>query len=133
MRKEMGKTAEPVNIGIVDNDQTLSSKSLVDGLRGKQHLLTMMTATDDTQAIQLAREQQISVVIIIPQGYEIELRNKKSTRIYLYSIISSLSIASSVQRANFRNLLWSINQQVSESFIKELDPTMNPQTFREPI
>lgn len=133
MRSEVGKAMRPVNIGVMDNDRTNSSQELIEGLKNTQNLISVLSAENDTQAVETAKEQNLSMVVIIPEGYELSLRNKMRAEIKIYSIITSLSIASSAQRANIRNFLRTLNQKVAESFIKTLNPELNVENLREPI
>jgi len=133
MQSEMGKAVEPINIGIIDNDKTPSSLSLINGLKSSNHIINLMEAVDDTQAVRIAKEQMFSIFMIIPEGYELNLKNKKSAEIRLYSIINSLGIASSIHRASIKNILRILNQQVAESFLKEMSPDLKPEVFWEPI
>ncbi|MEO0094349.1 MAG: ABC transporter permease [candidate division WOR-3 bacterium] len=133
MQREVGKAMKPINIGIIDNDKTNSSFALIEGLKNTQNLISVISAESDTQAVRIAKEKNLSMIVIIPEDYESNLKNKMSTEIKVYSIITSLSIASSAQRANIRNFLKTINQGAAELFLKEIDPNLNLEVLREPI
>jgi ABC-2 type transport system permease protein len=106
---------------------------LIEGLKNTNNFISVLSAENDTQAVESAKGQGLSMVMIIPEGYESNLKNKMNAEIKLYSIITSISIASSAQRANIRNFLKTINQEAGESFIKEINPELNLEMLREPI
>jgi len=133
MQSEIGKAIKPVDIAVIDNDRTNASHALIEGLKNTQNLITVLSAENDTQAIEIAKRQGFSMVMIIPEGYESSLKNKMNAEIKLYSIITSISIASSAQRVNIRNFLRTINQEAGESFLKEINPELNLEMLREPI
>lgn len=133
MQREVVKAIKPIDIGIIDKDKTNSSLSLIEGLKSSQNIINVISAENDIEAVTIAKKQNLSMVVIIPEGYESNLKNNMSTEIKVYSIITSLSIASSAQRANIRALLRTINQEAAESFIKEINPDFNVEMLREPI
>ncbi len=133
MQREIGSVTKPANILIVDNDKTPSSQYLVNGLKDTNYIIHLVDAVDDTQAVKIAKKEKYAMCVIIPENYELNLHNKRTAEIRVYSIITSLSIASSAQRVSIRNILRTINEQVAESFIKEMNPDLKPDVLREPI
>ncbi|MEO0184596.1 MAG: ABC transporter permease [candidate division WOR-3 bacterium] len=133
MHSEMGRAMKPLSIGIVDWDDTKSSLSLIESLKSERNQVTMINTDADTQAVRIAKEQGLSTIVLIPAGYESNLSSKMTAEIRIYSIITSLSIASSAQRANIKSFLYTINRHVAESFVKELDPNINLEALYEPI
>ena len=133
MQSEVGKAMRPIDIAVIDNDKTNSSRALIEGLKNTDNFISVLSAENDTQAVESAKGQGLSMVMIIPEGYESNLKNKMNAEIKLYSIITSISIASSAQRVNIRNFLKTINQEAGESFIKEINPELNLEMLREPI
>ncbi|MEO0129174.1 MAG: ABC transporter permease [candidate division WOR-3 bacterium] len=133
MQREVGRAMKPVHIGIMDKDKTNSSSALIEGLKNTKNLITVISAESDTQAVRIAKEQNLSMVVIIPEDYELNLKNKLSAEIRVYSIITSLGIASSAQRVSVRNLLQTLNKEVAELFLKEINPSLNLEILREPI
>lgn len=133
MQREIGRVTKPVNIVIIDNDKTPSSQYLVNGLKNANYIINLVDAVDDTQAVKIAKNEKFAMCVVIPENYELNLHNKKAAEIRVYSIITSLSIASSDQRVSIRNILRTINEQVAESFIKEMSPDLKPDVLREPI
>ncbi len=133
MQREVVKAIKPIDIGIIDKDKTNLSLSLIEGLKSSQNIITIISAENDIEAVTIAKKQNLSMVVIIPEGYESNLKNNMSTEIKVYSIITSLSIASSAQRANIRAFLRTVNQEAAESFIKEINPDFNVDMLREPI
>uniref|UniRef100_A0A7V0Z5H1 ABC transporter permease n=1 Tax=candidate division WOR-3 bacterium TaxID=2052148 RepID=A0A7V0Z5H1_UNCW3 len=133
MQSEVGKAMRPIDIAVIDNDKTNSSRALIEGLKNTDNFISVLSAENDTQAVEIAKGQDLSMVMIIPEGYESNLKNKMNAEIKLYSIITSISIASSAQRGNIRNFLKTINQEAGESFIKEINPELNLEMLREPI
>lgn len=133
MQREMGRVTEPVNIAIIDNDKTPSSQYLVNGLKNANYIISLVDAVDDSQAVKIAKKEKFAMCVVIPENYELNLHNKRAAEIRVYSIITSLSVASSAQRVSIRNILKTINEQVAESFIKEMFPDLKPEVFREPI
>ncbi|MEO0161960.1 MAG: ABC transporter permease [candidate division WOR-3 bacterium] len=133
MQQTVEKAREPFAIGVVNQDNTPLATSLIEGLKRAGNTVIVLEAIEELKAIQQAREHKLSMVLIIPVGYEANLKNKKPAEIKLYSIITSLSIASTAQRANIKNFLRTMNQQVSESFLREWAPEVDLETVREPI
>ncbi len=133
IQSEVGRAMKPVNIGIVDKDKTYSSFALIESLKNTKNLIMVLSAETDTQAVRIAKEQNLFMVLIIPEDYESRLKNKMSAEIKIYSIITSLSITSSAQRVNIRNFLKTINQEVAELLIKAINPDLNLEMLREPI
>ncbi|MEO0142498.1 MAG: ABC transporter permease, partial [candidate division WOR-3 bacterium] len=133
LQGEMGKAMKPIPIGIVDLDKTNSSRILIENLKNTRNPVAILPAEDDKSAVGIAKKQNLSMVIIIPEGYEASLKGKKPAEIRIYSIITSLSVASSAVRINIKNLLKTINEEAAKLFIKELDPNLNPEILREPI
>ena len=133
MQIEAIKGIKPFDIGVVDLDNTESSLSLIKGLENAGNKIVVIKVKSDSEAIRIANEKNLSMVMIIPHNYEADLKNKKGVEIKIYSLINSLSFATSARRANIRNFMRALNQQVVEYFVKELDPNFNLKLIREPI
>lgn len=133
MQIEMVMAMKPTNIVIIDNDKTQSSQYLIDGLKRANYIINLADAVNDTQAVRIAKKKNCALCVVILPNYELNLKNKNTAEIRIYSVITSLSIASAAQKVSIKNILRTINQQVAESFIKELSPDLKPEVFREPI
>lgn len=133
MQGEIGRGIKPLNIGIMDLDRTPSSNYLIESLKSGGHIITMMERVDDSVAIKSGQKENLSIVIIVPEGFGDRLKNKRVSEIKLYSIITSLGITTSIQSAGIRTLLRYLNQEVSGIYAKELDPQLDPEFFKEPI
>ncbi|MGQ9604315.1 MAG: ABC transporter permease [bacterium] len=132
MQTEMVKATKPINIVIVDNDKTQFSQHLIEALEKANYIINLVDGVDDTQAVRIAKEKNCVLCMVIPKGFELNLKNKETASIKIYSVITSLSIASS-PRTSIKKILGTINKRATESFIKELSPDLEPEVFREPI
>ncbi|MCX7995608.1 MAG: ABC transporter permease [candidate division WOR-3 bacterium] len=133
MERTIERALKPTAIGVVDHDKTGASLRLIEGLKKSGNVVVVLNEDDELNAIQRAKENGLLMVVVIPGGYESNLKDKKVTEIKLYSIITALSITASAQRTNIKNFLKTINQQVAESFVRELAPDLNMEVLREPV
>jgi len=77
-------------------------------------------------------KRDAKMIIVIPEGFESKLKEKQGAEIDFYSIIKSLGMRESIQRAAIKSLLTVINNQISDAYIKELATNSDPAAIKNP-
>ncbi len=130
---EMIKSFAPSRVGLVDFDKTPPSENLIKLLEDAKYIVVPLQSVERDSIIKEATVQGIKILIVIPEGFGHALETRQGTTIEFYSIIKSISLAESMKKASVRNILWALNQQLSDKYIKELSGEVDPATIKNPI
>ncbi len=133
MRGEMERTSTRFSVGVLDNDQTQISKKIIDALSNAGYYVELLKSMAIDSMIQSGLNKNLKLIIVIPESLELHLKDKKGAGIEFYSIIRSLGMTESMQRAAIRNLLSVINNEISNDYIKEFSNDLDPGAIKYPI
>lgn len=120
--------------GFLDMDKTQISQSIKDTiLKEESFKLTEIEAENIEDAILRAREQDLNTLLIVPNGLEKKISEKEKAEVKIYSIIKSFSMGEMTSCARIEAMIKMINKALSQSFIKEAFPEINPENISNPI
>ena len=127
---------KPINLAILDLDQSSYSENILETL-GKQENLKIKKITEiDTQkAIAQAKEKEAKILLVIPENFEKGIKEMKSTDLTIYSIIEGIGVSGmkAISGAALKATINSINKEISANFIQEAFPDKNPEDIINPL
>ncbi|MCX6087588.1 MAG: ABC transporter permease, partial [Caldiserica bacterium] len=133
VKSETKKAMAPQNIVIVDMDKSAFSNSLIETMK-QGNLIPVQSQSDNIEiSLNVAKEKNIKVVIVIPDGFGQDVLSFKQPEIQVYSIMNSFSIMSMGQPSVVKGIIQTINDSISSQFIGEKFTGIPPEIVKSPI
>ena len=130
---ETKKAMAPQNIVIVDMDKSAFSNSLIETMK-QGNLIPVQSQSDNIEiSLNVAKEKNIKVVIVIPDGFGQDVLSFKQPEIQVYSVMNSFSIMSMGQPSVVKGIIQTINDSISSQFIGEKFTGIPPEIVKSPI
>ncbi|MGQ9617652.1 MAG: ABC transporter permease [Candidatus Aminicenantia bacterium] len=132
-KSEIKKAEIPLNIGIIDLDNSSFSKLVKDSLSNSKFNVFELNSRKKEEIFKEAVSTGLRAVIFIPENFERDIKTRKGAEIKFFSIISSIGIKERIQKALAKKVIDIINSELSSFFIKELSKDANPEKIKNPI
>jgi len=130
---ETKKAMAPQNVVIVDMDKSAFSNSLIETMK-QGNLIPVQSQSDNIEiSLNVAKEKNIKVVIVIPDGFGQDVLSFKQPEIQVYSVMNSFSIMSMGQPSVVKGIIQTINDSISSQFIGEKFTGIPPEIVKSPI
>jgi ABC-2 type transport system permease protein len=132
-RKEVQKAVGVQTISALDLDGTASSRAILTGLESARFKVVPIEGTSKEQAIDITRGSESKLLIVIPAGFGESLQNLRPETIETYSYMRSFSLIGASGSAIVGRVLSALNNVLSNKFLKERLPDLDPQSLKNPI
>ena len=133
VKSETKKALAPQNVVIVDMDKSAFSNSLIETMK-QGNLIPVQSQSDNIEiSLNVAKEKNIKVVIVIPDGFGQDVLSFKQPEIQVYSVMNSFSIMSMGQPSVVKGIIQTINDSISSQFIGEKFTGIPPEIVKSPI
>lgn len=133
VKSETKKAMAPQNIVIVDMDKSAFSNSLIETMK-QGNLIPVQSQSDNIEiSLNVAKEKNIKVVIVIPDGFGQDVLSFKQPEIQVYSVMNSFSLMSMGQPSIVKGIIQTINDSISSQFIGEKFTGIPPEIVKSPI
>ncbi|MDN5276882.1 MAG: type transport system permease protein [Clostridiales bacterium] len=133
VQSEVQKAEEKRDIHVFNLDDSQESKALLDGLSYAGFKVNLLEKKDKAEAIEYAKNSNISLLIVIPEGFSEAASKFQFKEIEAYSFIRSFSMTSSANAAIVDQVISEINKLLSNNFLKKNFPDLNPEDIKNPI
>jgi len=130
---EMKRNDVPQVVGLADLDRTPSSQDLKAALEKDGYVVLPLMGVRPDSLVKQALQGKATVLIVIPQGYEQTLQERQGTVVDIYSILKTIGLTESVKKAAIKNILTVMNRKLSDDYLRELAPGLDPATVKAPI
>ena len=133
VKSETKKAMAPQNVVVVDIDKSGFSNSLIETMK-RGNLIPIQSQSDNIEnSLNVAKEKNIKVVIVIPDGFGQDVLSFKQPEIQVYSVMNSFSIMSMGQPSVVKGIIQTINDSISSQFIGEKFTGIPPEIVKSPI
>ena len=132
-RKEVQKAIGVQTISALDLDGSASSQAILTGLESARFKIERIEGKSKEQAIDIARGGESKLLLVIPSGFGDSLRDLKPSPIETYSYMRSFSLIGARGSAIVRGVISALNNVLSDSFLKEKLPGLDPASLKNPI
>ncbi len=132
-RKEVQKAIGVQNISALDLDRSAASQAILTGLESARFKIERLEGKTKEQAIDIARGGDSKLLIVIPAGFGESLQNLKPETIETYSYMRSFSLIGASGSAIVGSVISALNNVLSNKFLKERLPDLDPQSLKNPI
>ena len=132
-KSEIEKVAAERDVYIVDLDGSQESKVLIENLSYAGFKTNLLEEKDKSAALEYASGNNLDLLIVIPEGFSEAASQFEFKNIEAYTYIRSFSISSSASTALVEGVISEINRYISNSFLKEKFPDIDPDNLKNPI
>jgi ABC-2 type transport system permease protein len=132
-RKEVEKAIGVQTISALDQDGSASSEAVLTGLEAARFKIDRLAGKTKEQAIDIARGGDSKLLLVIPEGFGDSLRDFKPMTIETYSYMRSFSLIGARGSVIVRGVISALNNVLSDRFIAERLPGLDPVGLRNPI
>ncbi|MBE3125619.1 MAG: ABC transporter permease [Acidobacteria bacterium] len=132
-RKEVQKAIGVQPISALDLDGSASSQAILAGLESARFKIERIEGKTKEQAIDIARGGESKLLLVIPSGFGDSLKDLKPSQIETYSYMRSFSLIGARGSAIVRGVISALNNVLSDSFLKEKLPGLDPASLKNPI
>jgi ABC-2 type transport system permease protein len=132
-RKEVQKAIGVQTIAALDEDGTAASQALLKGLESARFKIVDMAGKSKDQAIEAAKAGESKLLLVIPAGFGDSLKELQPSEIETYSFMRSFSLIGARGQVVVRGVISALNEALSNNFLKEKLPDLDPQSLKNPI
>jgi len=132
-KKEVQKALGVQTISALDQDGSAASQALLKGLESAQFKVLDQSGKTKEQAIETAKTGESKLLLVIPPGFGDSLRNLQPETIETYSFMRTFSLIGARGQVVVRGVISALNEALSNSFLKEKLPDLDPQSLKNPI
>jgi ABC-2 type transport system permease protein len=130
---EMAKAAAPQEIAVWDLDSSDLSLGILKGLSSANFKIISLTARDRQEAIEKAGASNVSLLLIIPNGFEKSVLELNSMSLDTFYFIRGFSVSATSASGMVKSVIATVNDYVSNSYIKEKIPGIDPEELKNPV
>jgi ABC-2 type transport system permease protein len=132
-KKEVQKATGVQTISALDQDGSASSLALLKGLESARFKILDQSGKTKEQAIEVAKAGDSKLLLVIPEGFGASLQNLEPKTIETYSFMRSFSLIGARGQVVVQSVIRALNEALSDSFLKEKLPDLDPQSLKSPI
>jgi ABC-2 type transport system permease protein len=132
-KKEVQKAIGIQTISALDEDGSAASQALVKGLESARFKVLDQSGKTKEQALETAKAGESKLLLVIPPGFGDSLTELKPSEIETYSFMRSFSLIGARGQVVVRGVISALNEALSDNFLKEKLPDLDPQSLKNPI
>jgi len=132
-KKEVQKAIGIQTISALDQDGSAASQALIKGLESARFKILDQSGKTKDQAIETARTGESKLLLVIPAGFGDSLTELKPSEIETYSFMRSFSLIGARGQVVVRGVISALNDALSNSFLREKLPGIDPASLKNPI
>ena len=129
---ETKKMDEPKKIFVVDNDGSDASRLVITALENSNFIPEVISGTKD-EAIKKAGSSDISLVLMIDEGFEEGINDLNKQEIKTYTIVENFSITAGASSAKVGATINAINNYLGNELIKQYSGGLDPDIIKYPV
>jgi ABC-2 type transport system permease protein len=134
LAKGEAKRAEATQkITVLDMDRSVLSKGVLGSLGMAHYKIVETPATDKEAAISAAKEDDTTLLLVIPAGFAESVAKLGPAEIESYSFLRGFSISGLRKSEVFKAIVSATNNYLSSDFIRKKLPDLDPDAVKNPI
>ncbi len=132
-KKEVQKAVGVQTISALDQDGTVASKALIQGLESARFKVLDQSGKTKEEALATAKAGESKLLLVIPKGFGDSLAGLKPSEIETYSFMRSFSLIGTRGQVVVQSVISALNEALSNNFLKQRLPDFDPQSLKRPI
>jgi len=132
-KKEVQKAIGVQTISALDQDGSAASQALLKGLESARFKILDQSGKTKEEALATAKAGESKLLLVIPKGFGDSLAELKPSEIETYSFMRSFSLIGARGQVVVQSVISALNEALSNNFLKEKLPDLDPQSLKKPI
>jgi ABC-2 type transport system permease protein len=132
-KKEVQKAVGVQTISALDEDGSPASQALLKGLESARFKLLDQSGKTKDEALAVAKAGESKLLLVIPKGFGDSLTGLRPSEIETYSFMRSFSLIGARGQVVVQSVISALNGALSDNFLKQRLPDLDPQTLKSPI
>lgn len=132
-RKEVEKAMGVQTIAVLDLDNSLSSKGVLQGLESARFKIDSMEGKTHEDAVEAAGQTEAKLLLVIPEGFGDSLQSLEPREVETYSYMRSFSLIGARSQVIVQAVISALNDAASNRFLSEKLPDHDPDSLKNPI
>jgi len=132
IRGERAKSARPQNVIVADRDRTAMSQSVMEALESERTVL-IPAEGDLDELLALARETNVTWVVVIPESLESRIQAYETGEIRVYNVVRGFSITQMEKSIKLRSLFDKANERLAQAYLSRAYPGASPEKLQSPL
>jgi ABC-2 type transport system permease protein len=132
-KKEIQKAVGIQTISALDQDGSPASQALLKGLESARFKILDQSGKTKGEALETAKAGESKLLLVIPKGFGESLAELKPSEIETYSFMRSFSLIGARGQVVVGGVISALNEALSNNFLKEKLPDLDPQSLKKPI
>ncbi|MDH4139092.1 MAG: ABC transporter permease [Coriobacteriia bacterium] len=133
LSQEEEKTRSTQSIGVVDLDETDTSKSIERALDNAGFAAVDLGGTAPESMTEELRARNLSIGLYIPEGFEAQVDAGRPADLQTYAVVRSFSLMSLGQTEMLKSVLSAVSSSISSQLIAEGMPGTDPDAVKHPV
>ncbi|MGB9837053.1 MAG: ABC transporter permease, partial [Candidatus Saccharicenans sp.] len=131
-RSEMKKAMAKQKVAVLDLDRSPVSRNLIGALNAANFIIEEKSG-DKNRVVDEVRQSPLDLLVVIPEGFGERATNLQPVEVETYAFLRGVSIAGRTKTEVVKILLNSTNEYLSNEFIKNKIPGVDPKLLKAPI
>ncbi len=132
VRGERAKSTRPQNVIVADLDRTALSQSVVEELESDRTIVVPAEGDLD-ELLALAREMNVTWVVVIPESLESRIEAHETGEIRIYNVVRGFSITQMEKSIKLKSLFERANQRLAQAYLSRAYPGTSPEKLQRPL
>ncbi len=132
-KKEVRRAAAAQKISVLDQDESATSKGLLDNLSSLNYKIEWLKDKNKEEAIQTTKDSDTNFLMVIPEGFGESVSRFETREIDTYTFMRNFSLMGTRNSAVFRAVVSAINAYLSDDFLQKKMPEFKPENLKNPI
>jgi ABC-2 type transport system permease protein len=124
---------EPTRLAVLNLDNSAYSKEVLNKLTENKIEIVEVKEENIEKAIKESQQKESTLLLVIPKGFEENIKNFQGTEIEIYSIVKDLGLKESASFASISSIISYLNQEINKDFIKSAFGEEKPENIINPI
>lgn len=133
IKKEAKKEKEPKTIAVLDLDNSLLTREVIDYLKNSNFIIDQVNVDSKEEALDLIKEKNISTLIVIPKSFTDNVSRFFQNEIEIYTIMKGFSFSNITGSISLQSIVSNINEAISNRYISEKFVGLNPYVIKNPV
>ncbi len=133
LRTEVKKAMRVQEIAVLNLDDSAFSQDLIGALKSANFEPKVVPERDKDKAIQWTKGTDINLLLVIPEGYGRSVEKFENKEIETYSFLRTFSIVGSRSSVIINAVIRTMNQFLSNDYLKKKIPEISPEQLKNPI
>ena len=133
LRTEVKKAMRVQEIAVLNLDDSAFSQDLIGALKSANFEPKVVPERDKDKAIRWTKGTDINLLLVIPEGFGPSVEKFESKEIETYSFLRTFSIVGSRSSVIINAVIRTMNQFLSNDYLKKKIPDISPEQLKNPI